>query len=63
MFFSQENTRQLPQDHDDDSYMDETGANDDTRVNYGASTSTDSGATERKIVSNVANFPKWFKPS
>ncbi|XP_050295468.1 tether containing UBX domain for GLUT4 isoform X2 [Anthonomus grandis grandis] len=59
-----QNTRNVAEsdDPDDDVIMtDDT--NDSYPVNYGASTSSDNGgATERKVVTNTTEYPKWFKP-
>ncbi|KAL1517772.1 hypothetical protein ABEB36_001495 [Hypothenemus hampei] len=58
----QENTRNIQEDQEDlnDQHMDVEEQN--SSVNYEASTSNDSSGIERKIVSNSKDFPKWFKP-
>jgi len=58
----QANTRNVEDDPDDESYMDETN-NGTISANYGASTSNDAASTtERKIISKTEDFPKWFRP-
>ncbi|XP_066156793.1 tether containing UBX domain for GLUT4 [Euwallacea fornicatus] len=52
-----DNTRKI-EETDEEVYMD-TSSTVDNSVNY-ASTSSDT--TERKVISNSANYPKWFKP-
>lgn len=58
--FRHENTRLVEDNEEDDVLIERV--NDNVPVNYGASTSSDSSSMERKIVSNSADFPKWFKP-
>ncbi|XP_066250223.1 tether containing UBX domain for GLUT4 [Euwallacea similis] len=53
-----DNTRKI-EENDEEVYMD-TSSTVDNSVNYAASTSNNT--TERKVISDSANYPKWFKP-
>lgn len=64
VYFRQENTRKVDYQQQDDEILMET---DDLPVNCGAGTSRDDEEAadpvpDRKLVSNAADYPRWFKP-
>ncbi|CAG9771038.1 unnamed protein product [Ceutorhynchus assimilis] len=56
-----ENTRNIEEPEEEESFMD-TSDDHSNIVNYGASTSASADSSERKIVTDSKQFPKWFKP-